>query len=199
MPTVRRLETQDCQHGDRGGRMRPWREKGSATSHEVKAERRGRRSAGHGRWARGEWRRVVAGAESRLDDLSVCGASTLFCKLRLGATCLQRRGDPRHAVEASSGPTHPSPWPLASRPRVAPRATRRHAYKIRPRGALRPRGVISGVGVRHALFPLRRHWALHLAVGCRLPDAIPCGKQSYRSHSRTVPPLAARNLLGEAS
>jgi hypothetical protein len=36
-------------------------------------------------------------------------------------------------------------------------------------------------------------------VGCRIPDAIRCGKQRYRSHSRTVPALTVRNLSGEAS
>jgi hypothetical protein len=45
---------------------------------------------------------------------------------------------------------------------------------------------------------MRISW-LRLEFILTLNDAILCGKQRYRSHSRTVPAFSDRNFLGEAS
>ena len=69
----------------------------------------------------------------------------------------------------------------------------------KPPGTLRSPGESWGWEFATLSFPCSDIGRTAVKAGCRIPDAIRCGKQRYRSHSRTVPALAVRNLSGEAS
>lgn len=56
-----------------------------------------------------------------------------------------------------------------------------------------------GVGVRHALFPDGTHWALSLSRAVCSPTPLSAARRMSRSHGGTVPAVAGRNLLSEAS
>ena len=59
---------------------------------------------------------------------------------------------------------------------------------------LKPPGLIAGVGVRHALFPIGTRLGALAFAGGVLPDATLRGMRMFRSHGGTVPTVAGRNL-----
>jgi hypothetical protein len=109
-------------------------------------------------------------------------------------TGFSHRNTPERSSESLSG--------LLGSPRVALCITANRRRSLDSRTALRKSlGCALRCRASRATlsFPIADIWRSTTRVGCRLPDAILCGKQRYRSHSRTVPAFSDRNFLGEAS